>query len=632
MIWMPDALAAISAVPPTKEQEKTDSSTSDTRSQLLQLQALVTVVLSYQLLFSSETLLTGDAQRVTILVLMLLCGGLIVLPDHLVLAHWFPAGLALADTVITTVLVYLSGNASSELYLTYFVILLIATTAQTRRQLLGFITVVCTIYGIVLVRQFLESGKVSETQLLRLPLFMIMAIFYGDTAERVRTLTEFDALTGLPNRRFFMRRLSDAVTRVSRAGGGLSILSLDVDGFKLINDTFGPEVGDQLLKATAARIQEVVPPPVTVARLGSDEFGIIVEENLSPEVLRELAQRLLLAIGPQVQIEDREMFVSASMGIALYPADADGPKMLIRSADAAMHRAKEQGKNTFEFYAAEMNARASERLILETNLRKALDRKELVVYYQPQVDLITGHITGLEALLRWFHPKLGLVLPMRFISLAEETGLIVSIGEWVLRTACQQTRAWQDRGFRDLSVTVNLSARQLKQAGLVQRVGEVLDETGLKPQSLVLELTENSIMQDVEAMIDRLSELKALGIRLSIDDFGTGYSSLSYLKRFPVDILKVDQALTRDIASSQDAVAIVGAVITMAQRLRLRVVAEGVETQAQLTCLRDQGCHESQGYAFSQPLPADDMEQLLREWTAVSPLSEIAARLHPDSR
>jgi diguanylate cyclase (GGDEF)-like protein len=621
MTRMPDGLAATSVLPPTTELEKTDSPTSETRSQLLQLQALVTVVLSYQLLFSGEALLTGDSQRVTILVLMLLCGGLIVLPDHLVLAHWFPAGLALADTVITTVLVYLSGNASSELYLTYFVILLIATTAQTRRQLLGFITVVCTIYGIVLVRQFLESGKVSETQLLRLPLFMIMAIFYGDTMERVRTLTELDTLTGLPNRRFFLRRLAEAITRVGRAGGTLSVFSLDLDGFKLINDTFGPEVGDQLLTATSARVKQVAPPPVTVARLGSDEFGILMEETLSPDALRELAQRLLQAIGPQVQIEDREMFVSASMGIALYPTDADSPKMLIQSADAAMHRAKEQGHNTYEFYDAEMNTRASERLILETNLRKALDRKELVVYYQPQIDLVTGHITGLEALLRWFHPKLGLVLPMRFISLAEETGLIVSIGEWVLRSACEQTRAWQEAGFRDLSVTVNLSARQLKQPNLVERVRQVLSETGLKAQSLALELTENSIMQDVEAMIEQLTDLKALGIRLSIDDFGTGYSSLSYLKRFPVDILKVDQALTRDIATSQDAVAIVGAVITMAQRLRLKVVAEGVETEAQMACLREQGCHESQGYFFSQPLPAADTEQLLREWTALSPLS-----------
>jgi diguanylate cyclase (GGDEF)-like protein len=617
---MPDLAAAMAALP-THQETKADSALTQARSQLLQLQALVTVVLSYQLLFSTDSLIGEEPQRIAILILMMICGSLIVLPDSLLLAEWFPGALALTDTFITTVLVYLSGNGSSELYLTYFVILLIATTSRTRAQLFGFILLVCAIYVMMLIRQFLESGTISEMHLLRIPLFMIMAIFYGETADRARMLSDYDSLTGLPNRRFFIHHLAQAFGRApwTRGTGTGTVLSLDLDGFKLVNDTLGPEVGDQLLKAISIRLKQSLTDSMMLARLGSDEFAIAVVGASSPDELTGIAERLLRTVALPFTIEEREIFVSACIGIAVYPTDGDTPKILMRSADAAMHRAKEQGKNTFEFYTAEMNDSASERFIIETNLRRALERNELVVYYQPQVDLATGRITAVEALLRWLHPTLGLVLPMRFIAIAEDTGMIVSIGEWVLQTACRHTRAWQDRGFPDLSVTVNLSARQFKQPGLVDKVKEVLANTALAPRFLALELTESSIMQDADEAIERLEELRALGVHISIDDFGTGYSSLSYLKRFPVDTLKIDQTLIRDIASSQDAVAIVAAVITMAQRLRLKVVAEGVETEAQVVRLREQGCHESQGYAFSQPLPADDMEQLLREWALRRP-------------
>jgi diguanylate cyclase len=594
------------------EDDAVPTVTAQTRSQLIQLQTLVTVVLSYQLLFGPDALLTGEAQRITILVLMMVCGSLIVLPDWLIVTGWFPASLALTDTGVTTVLVYLSGNASSDLYLTYFVILLIATTAKTRKQLFGFILAVCGVYGIVLYKQFMESGVILEHHLIRIPLLLVMAIFYGGTVETVRNLVDYDPLTGLPNRRSCVRLLAAAIARTKQKK--VALVSMDLDGFKLINDTMGHRVGDRLLRVVASRLRGVLQPNQTLARLGGDEFAIIMEGVTSSEQVARLAQKVLGTTAKAYLIDGREIFITLTVGIALHPDDAEEPDSLIKNADAAMYRAKEEGKDTYQFYAAEMNAHASERLLIESNLRKALERQELLVYYQPKVDLSTGLITGLEALVRWQHPEFGLVSPARFIPVAEETGLIMPIGEWVLRTACLQTKSWQENGFPELHVTVNLSARQLKHHGLVDVVSRVLKETRLDPRSLGFELTESSIMQDAEAMINRLSKLKTLGIELSIDDFGTGYSSLSYLKRFPIDTLKIDQAFIRDITSSSDAVAIVTAIIAMAQKLKLRVVAEGVETEAQVAVLREQGCNESQGYVCSQPLPPAEMEQLLREW------------------
>jgi diguanylate cyclase (GGDEF)-like protein len=609
---MPQAALAMRAAIRDADDDVIASVTAQTRSQLIQLQTLVTVVLSYQLLFGPDALLTSEAQRITILLLMLVCGSLIVLPDWLIVTEWFPGTLALVDTAVTTGLVYVSGNASSDLYLTYFVILLIATTAKTRKQLFGFILAVCGIYGLVLYKQFTESGVILEHHLIRIPLLLVMAIFYGGTVETVRTLVDYDPLTGLPNRRFCLRLLTTAMNRAHQRKVGL--VSLDLDGFKLINDTMGHRVGDRLLRVVAARLKGLLQPNQILARLGGDEFAVIIEDVSSSEQLARLAQKVLGAMAKAYVIEGREVYITVTVGIAQYPDDGDEAESLIKNADAAMYRAKEEGKDTYQFYAAEMNAHASERLLIEGNLRKALERNELLVYYQPKVDLSTGLITGLEALVRWQHPEFGLVSPIRFIPVAEETGLIIPIGEWVLRTACVQIKSWQQHGFSELHVTVNLSARQVKHPILVDMVNRVLQETGLNPRSLGFELTESSIMQDAEAMIGRLSKLKSLGIQLSLDDFGTGYSSLSYLKRFPIDTLKIDQAFIRDITSSTDAVAIVTAIIAMAQKLKLHVVAEGVETEAQVAVLREQGCNEFQGYVCSQPLPPAEMEQLLREW------------------
>jgi len=546
--------------------------------------------------------------------LMLLCGSLIVLPAGVVGASWFPGFLALSDTAITTGLIYLSGEASSDLYLTYFVIILIATTTRTPKHLFALLSVVCAIYGMLLYREVRETGVLLEHHLLRVPLLLIMAIFYSRTVESVRNLSQYDSLTGLPNRLQFLRLVTKGLAHTGYAKQHIAVLSLDLDGFKLINDTLGYRVGDQLLKGVAARLTQCLGKGHMLARHGGDEFTILLEGASSSEQVARLAQEIIGIVAPAFKLADREIFITTSIGIALYPQDAGDAGSLIKNADAAMSRAKQQGKNVYQFYSADMNTIAYERLVLENSLRKALAREEIVSFYQPQVELATGEIVGVEALARWKHPDLGLVSPTQFISIAEETGLIVPIGDWMLRRTCTQVKAWHDWALPTVKLTVNLSARQLKQPNLVEMVSRTLQETGLNPKHLDLELTESILMQDTELNVETLRELKLLGIHLSIDDFGTGYSSLSYLTRFPIDTLKIDQTFIRDITTSHDAEVIVTAIIAMAHALKMKVIAEGVENEAQLTLLRELGCHETQGFVHSQPLPAAEMEELLRGW------------------
>lgn len=427
-----------------------------------------------------------------------------------------------------------------------------------------------------------------------------------------------DALTRLPNRTLFYDRLNQALAHAHRSGQQVAILFVDLDRFKMINDSLGHAIGDVLLQTVAARLKACMREGDTMARLGGDEFVIVLLEDQLGKWPQELvsstlAYRILEVLEQPFSLKGRELFISCSIGISLFPGDGEDPQTLLQNADAAMYRAKQQGRNGVQFYTQNMNARALERLELEKDLRYALKRQELELYYQPQVDLEHGQIIGMEVLLRWHHPQRGWVSPAQFIPLAEETGLIVPIGEWVLRTACAQARAWQDQGLPAVCIGVNLSARQFLQVDLIDLVARVLQETGLAPTCLELEITEGLLMQDVERAIDTLGVLRSMGVRLSIDDFGTGYSSLNYLKRFPIDRLKIDKSFVNDIIIDADNAAIVLAVIAMAHSLRLKVIAEGVETETQLAFLRSKNCDEIQGYYFSRPLPATEMAALLGE-------------------
>ncbi|MCE5180864.1 MAG: EAL domain-containing protein [Betaproteobacteria bacterium] len=446
-----------------------------------------------------------------------------------------------------------------------------------------------------------------------------VAIF-SDITERkasedhVRHLAHHDALTNLPNRMLLLERLGHALVHAHRQGSLVVVMFLDLDRFKIINDTLGHAVGDQLLKVIAGRLAECVREDDTVARLGGDEFIILLEDVVSIQSVAGVAQKLIHALETPVVMDHQEMFVTTSIGISVYPDDGDSADALIQHADTAMYRAKERGRNNYQFFTADMNARAFERLAMENSLRHALERNEFLLHYQPQVDTKTRRITGMEALLRWQHPDFGLVSPAQFIPIAEETGLIVQIGEWALRAACFQNKAWQDAGLPRLHVAVNLSARQFKQSGLVKMVSRALEDSGLEPAYLEIEITESIAMEHADDTIATLHELKAMGVQISMDDFGTGHSSLSYLMRFPIDTLKIDQSfiqnLTSDSGDSRDD-AIAAAITTMARSMKMKVVSEGVETKEQMSFLRDHDRQEVQGYYFSQPLPAEAFSELL---------------------
>ncbi|MDH5625450.1 MAG: EAL domain-containing protein, partial [Nitrospira sp.] len=422
--------------------------------------------------------------------------------------------------------------------------------------------------------------------------------------------------TGLPNRRQFLRQLLHGFVP-GQAGASKALLYIDVDGFKRINDTLGHVAGDQLLKILADRVKQCLRTTDLIARVGPDEFAVLLQNVGTPEIAGRLAQRILQAVQAPLTLAGQEIFIAANIGIALGVPEQGKPDSLIVNADAAVARAKERGKNGYEFYSPDMNAQAYERLIMESRLHRAIEREEILVYYQPQIHLVSGHIVGLEALARWNDPEAGLISPATFIPLAEETGLIVPIGESVLRQACRQLRVWHRAGYSSLQLSVNLSVRQFRQPDLADRVAAVLADTGVPPDSLDLELTESCIMQDPEAALLTLQQLKALGIHLSIDDFGTGYSSLIYLRRFPLDTLKIDRAFTQDMVSSPDAQAIIDAIIAMAAALKLTVIAEGVEAEAQMAMLLKQKCFLAQGFAFCKPLPAEELTAWLAAWRGI---------------
>jgi diguanylate cyclase (GGDEF)-like protein len=446
--------------------------------------------------------------------------------------------------------------------------------------------------------------------------------------ERIRHMAHHDELTGLPNRSLIRDRLDEAIRNAERAGGRLALVFVDLDGFKLVNDGLGHNAGDELLQVVGGRMQACLRRTDTLGRMGGDEFVILLPEvQDNPLLLTPLLEKIRQAVTEPVQIGEQAVQVSCSMGVVMYPRDGADPKTLMMNADAAMYRAKDLGSNNFQFYTREMNASVEEKLVLLEGMRKAMDATLLYsgmaeppetpagsfhLLYQPKIDLHTGRLFGVEALVRWRHPEQGLVPPQRFIGLAEESGLIVGLGEWVVRTACRQAQAWAAAGLDALTVSVNVSARQFEERRLVERIAGALRDSGLAPSSLELEVTESLLMRDLNQAVERMRELKGMGVALSIDDFGTGYSSLSALKSFPISTLKIDKSFVRDLAHDADDQAIALAVISLGHRLGLRVIAEGVETAEQRDYLREHGCDEMQGYLFSPPVAPERIAEMLR--------------------
>jgi diguanylate cyclase (GGDEF)-like protein/PAS domain S-box-containing protein len=429
---------------------------------------------------------------------------------------------------------------------------------------------------------------------------------------RMSYLAQHDGLTELPNRILLNDRLGQSMALVQRRKQKLALLFLDLDHFKHINDSLGHAIGDRLLQSVAKRLQSCVRSSDTVSRQGGDEFVILLSQVAHAKDAGVSAEKILLALSKPHRIDQHDIHITASIGIVTYPDDGTEVEVLLKNADFAMYQAKDSGRSNYQFFKSDLNATALERQVIEGGLRHAIERDELALYYQPKVNLATGAICGVEALIRWRHPLRGLLYPSQFMSVAEESGLIVPIGRWVLGEGCRQAKAWQDAGLPPMQIAINVSAVELRNKDFVEGVRTVLQETGLEPRYLELELTETYLMQDAKSTATVLETLKDMGVRLALDDFGTGYSSLSYMRRFPIDTLKIDQSFVRNLATDADDASIVSAVINMGSSLHMRVVAEGIETREQLAMLREQHCPEGQGYYFSHPVIADRIAPLLK--------------------
>jgi diguanylate cyclase (GGDEF)-like protein len=457
------------------------------------------------------------------------------------------------------------------------------------------------------------------------PRFIVLArdVTERKAAERrIMNLAHYDALTGLPNRVLLADRMKVAIQHAARQSRRLAVLFVDLDRFKPINDSFGHDIGDKLLKAVAVRMQGSVRVVDTVSRVGGDEFVVLLSEIELPDDAARVAEKLISGLSQPYRIDEHELLLTASIGICIYPDNGSQPSILLRNADASMYTAKQGGRNRYQFYSDDMTMRAIERLGLENDLRGAVERGELFLVYQPQIELATSRIIGMEVLMRWRHPARGLISPARFIPVAEDSGIILALGEWALRESCRQARLWRDQGLLDVCISVNMSAVQLRQIDFVQIVARALAESGLPPANLELELTESVVMQGVEPALEKLRELDALGVKVAIDDFGTGYSSLSYLRQFTVDRLKIDQSFVRDLPGNMDAEAIAAAIVAMGLSLGLRIIAEGVETEAQAAFLQSVLCREGQGYLYARPMTVNEFHAWVTAWKQTQPIPD----------
>jgi diguanylate cyclase (GGDEF)-like protein/PAS domain S-box-containing protein len=464
-------------------------------------------------------------------------------------------------------------------------------------------------YELSVSRKYLDPGLP--------PRFIVLARDVTErkaTEQHILNLAHYDALTGLPNRALLADRMKVAIKRAARVLGRIAVLFVDLDRFKPINDSLGHEVGDRLLQVVAKRMQATIRSVDTVSRVGGDEFVVLLGEIDTAEDAARVAEKLIFTLSEPYHIEEHELSLTASVGICIYPDNGAEPGILIRNADASMYTAKQSGRNRYQFYSEDMTARALERLSLERDLREAVERGEMFVVYQPQIELETGQVIGAEVLLRWRHPTQGMIPPQRFIPVAEDSGMILGIGEWALYQACQQAGLWRDRGVLDLRISVNVSAVQFRQTDFIDVVKRTLDQSGLPPDQLELELTESVVMQGVGPALEKLRKLAALGVKVAIDDFGTGYSSLSYLRQLTVDRLKIDQSFVHDLPGNTDAEAVATAIVAMGTSLGFRIIAEGVETKAQAEFLQGILCKEGQGYLYAWPMVASEFEHWAAAW------------------
>lgn len=483
----------------------------------------------------------------------------------------------------------------------------------------GLYSVERTLHCILIDTLWVACASLLLALIIAIPLRTLPLRALRKSQQRLVHMAHHDVLTGLPNRSLLNDRLNQAILYAQRYNRCVTLVFIDLDNFKTINDSLGHDVGDELLKQIAERMQRTVRRTDTVVRLGGDEFVIILfDQPDKSESITGVLQKIREVVSQPLSIDNHMLWVTCSMGLATYPDDGKDMVTLLKNADAAMYQAKALGRNNFQFYTAEMNSKLKERIFLQEGMLNALANSEFMLMYQPQVLARTGEIIGVETLLRWKHPELGMIPPASFIPLAEENGMIVPIGQWVLRTACRQNKAWQDLGMRSIRVSVNVSARQFKETNWVATVADALKESGLDPQYLELEITESLIMENLDRAIEVMGEFQKMGVQLSIDDFGTGYSSLSSLKNFPVARLKIDQSFIRSLPDNDDDRSIAMAVIALGHRLNLKVVAEGVETEQQRSFLENNDCDEMQGYHFSKPVPADDIERMLAKPPAVA--------------
>lgn len=586
------------------------------RSTFVFLQLLVLVVIAGGAILNFNVLQLERSVWLPIACLLAVFGGLLFLPLRVMASDWFPGLLAVCDTVITAALFYYSGKAGAEAYGAYFLIMMIALLTRTRKQTFIYSLIVTTMYGLTLLQDVVRGGFSLDMHLvqvlLQIPLTLAVAIACGRAMESVKILASCDPVTGLPSRQQFGHLLSRALKQARKSREKFSVFILDITGIDEIYKSKGHAASSSAMKHIVHRLVPLMKQGDVVARQGHASLAFLTRNIITPAEVAYLTHEFIDILRVPLIVAGEKVSLDAHIGGDLVcDAQNTSANSIINNAKSALVCARTRGKNCYEFHSEDMSTRSYDPLYLEMSLRKALDRGELSVCYQPKIDLSTGQLVGTEALMRWQHRDLGSLSPLLFIPLAEGSGLIEPMGEWILRAACLQIRQWQDNGLPPVHMGVNVSPRQLRNSYLVGAISKILEETSVNPACLELEITESVLISETDVALDTLYKLKSLGVRLSVDDFGTGYSGLSYLTHMPVDALKIDQRFIREIDKGHQAKAIIKGIVSMALSIGLKVTAEGVESSDQAFFLRDLGCHEGQGYLYSKPLSSGDMGQYL---------------------